>query len=276
MLIVANADDFGASAETVAATIECFARGGLTSATIMTAAPETAAALDHAVSHPEYGFGVHLQLVGDGVERPLSDPAEVPSLVDADGRLLPTGVIRRRALRGQLPPEELQREIERQVSVALAAGVPVTHVDSHRHVHKLGPVREALRRTLPALGIAHVRSVQDVWLKRPLTSPTYWVGRVWQRDLARSFQTSDHFYMPSSAHDLAWDGALLERLASLPGRSLEVGVHPGRDEPWRVDESESAIRFAAAARERGNELAAWSAVGVSRGSGRSGRRASAP
>ncbi len=276
MLIVTNADDFGASAETVAATIECFTRGGLTSATIMTAAPESAAALDYACSHPEHGFGVHLQLVGDGVERPLSDPTEIPSLVDADGRLLPTGVVRRRALRGQLPPDELRREIERQVSVALAAGVPVTHVDSHRHVHKLGPVREALRRALPALGISRVRSVQDVWLKRPLASPTFWVGRAWQRDLARSFLTSDHFYMPSSAHDLAWDGALLERLAALPGSSLEIGVHPGRDEPWRVDEGESVVRFAAAAREQGHELASWRAVVVSRGSGRSGRSASAP
>lgn len=274
MLIVANADDFGASAETVAATVECFARGGLTSATIMTAAPETAAALDFAVSHPEHGFGVHLQLVGDGVERPLCDPGEVPSLVDADGLLLPTGVIRRRALRGQLPADELRREIERQVSVALAAGLRVTHVDSHRHVHKLGPVREALRRALPGLGVSRVRSVQDVWLRRPLASPTFWVGRLWQRDLARSFDTSDHFYMPSSAHDLAWDGALLERLASLPGATLEVGVHPGREEPWRVDECESVVRFAAAARERGHELVAWDRL--SRGSGRSARSASAP
>lgn len=261
MLIVANADDFGATAETLAATIECFERGGLTSATIMTAVPETSAALNYAVSHPEHGFGVHLQLVGDGVERPLSDPDEVRSLVDADGLLLPTGVIRKRALRGALPVGELQREIERQVSVAVAAGIPVTHVDSHRHVHKLGPVREALRRALPAFGVTRVRSVQDVWLKRPVASPTFWVGRLWQRDLARSFTTSDHFYMPSSAHDLAWDGALLERLETLGGATLEVGVHPGREEAWRADEGASVVRFAAAARERGHELVAWSAIG---------------
>jgi predicted glycoside hydrolase/deacetylase ChbG (UPF0249 family) len=35
--IILNADDFGASDEAVRATVECFERGGLTSATIMAA-----------------------------------------------------------------------------------------------------------------------------------------------------------------------------------------------------------------------------------------------
>ena len=52
------------------------------------------------------------------------------------------------------------------------AGVPVSHVDSHRHLHKYGPFAGALRRVLPGLGIERVRNVQDVYLRRRLLSPT--------------------------------------------------------------------------------------------------------
>ena len=278
MLVVINADDFGATDETVAATISSFTAGSLTSATIMTARPATRAALDYAVDHPEHSFGVHLQLVGDGEERPCSDPDEVPDLVDADGFLLATRVVRKRALTRRLPVSQLEQEIARQLEVARGAGVALSHVDSHRHLHKLGPVREALRRVLPRFGIRRVRRVQDVFLRRPLTSPTYWVGRVWQRDLARSFATTDHFYMPSSAHDLDWADALLERLATLDGGTIEVGVHPGTAEPWRVDEGASVLRLAERAPGQGHELVPWTAIGgeappVSRGRGRSARRA---
>ena len=42
MRLVLNADDFGYSDDTVEATIECFACGALTSATIMPAMPAAA------------------------------------------------------------------------------------------------------------------------------------------------------------------------------------------------------------------------------------------
>lgn len=260
MRVVTNADDFGASDDTVRATIACFERGALTSATIMTAMPATPAALEYAAGRGDVSFGVHLALVGDGRERPLSDPARVPSLVDDDGVLLPTNVVRRRALTGRLRVEEICLEIERQLEVARDAGVSLTHVDSHRHVHKLGPVRDALARVLPRFGVHRVRRVQDVYLRRPVTSPTYWVGRVWQAGLARRFVSTDHFYMPSSAHDAGWAAPLLDRMDGLPGVTLEVGVHPGEVDEWRVEEGASVIELAEGARERGHELVGWSDV----------------
>ncbi len=261
MRVVTNADDFGASEETVAATIACFEQGALTSATIMVAMPETASALAFAAAHPEYGFGVHLQLVGDGTERPVSAPADVPGLVDAEGLLLPTGLVRKRALLGRLSVDELRREIEAQIDVARSSGLELTHVDSHRHLHKLGPVREALRQALPRFGLHRVRRVQDVFLRRPLTAPTYWLGPWWQRDLGRSFLTTDRFYMPSSALDVGWDGALLDRLDSFASGTLEVGVHPGTTEDWRIDEAACIVRFSAGARDRGHELVSWAGIG---------------
>lgn len=261
MRLILNADDFGACEDTVRATIGCFAEGALTSATIMVGKPATEAALTFARANPQHGFGVHLRLVADGdADRPVCDPAAVPGLVDDDGRLLRTRTLRLRALARRLPVADVEREITSQIELVREAGVEVSHVDSHRHVHKLPAVREALERVLPRFGIQRVRTVQDVYLQRPLTSPTYWIGHRWRGPLAAAFQTTEHLYLPSSAHDVGWDAPLLERCARLSGPSLEVAVHPGSREGWRDEERGTLLRFAPAARAAGHELISWNAL----------------
>jgi chitin disaccharide deacetylase len=254
--IVVNADDFGVSAETVAATIACFEQQALTSATIMATMPAVDEALAYARDRPELSFGVHLTFVGDGEEGPAADPADVPGLVDGAGRFPSATPVRVRALLRRLPIEQIEREIAAQISSVTGRGVEVSHVDSHRHLHKLAPFRTALRRVLPRFGIERVRTVQDVYLSRPLLGATYWAGSLWRRPLRRSFRTTDHFYMPASTGDLGWADELLRRAGDLPGATLEVGVHPGPD-GWRDDEHRSALRLSAGARELGHELVSW-------------------
>jgi predicted glycoside hydrolase/deacetylase ChbG (UPF0249 family) len=257
MRIVLNADDFGYSKETVRATIECIDAGSVTSATIMPSMPATDEAVDFALGRPEISFGVHLTFVGDDQERPIADPAGVPSLVGVDGRLRRTNLVRLQGMLGRLPVDELEREIVAQVEAVRAHGVPVSHVDSHRHLHKYGPFRRALRRALPRLGIARVRNVQDVYLRRPLVSPTVWLGRRWRRELMAGFMTTDHFYMPATTGDTAWN----ELLYRLPlGDTLEVGVHPGYEEEWRASERRASHEFARAATEQGHALVSWREV----------------
>jgi hypothetical protein len=133
-------------------------------------------------------------------------------------------------------------------------------VDSHRHLHKFGVFREALGRVLPDFGVQRVRNVQDVYLRRPLTSPTYWLGRVWRRRLAAAFTTTDHFYMPTSGADPDWS-VLVDRLASLPGETIEIGLHPGDEDEWRRSETAALAPFVAAAASRGHGLVTWREVG---------------
>jgi hypothetical protein len=254
--IVVNADDFGASPETVAATIECLEEGALTSATIMPTMPAADEALAYARDRPDRSFGVHLTFVGNGDERCAADPGEIPALVDEAGRFPAATPVRLRALTRRLPVAQLEREIAAQLSLVRNRGVEISHVDSHRHLHKLAPLQAALRSVLPRFGIERVRTVQDVYLSRPLLSATYWVGPLWRRPLRRSFRTTDHFYMPASTGDLGWTDGLLERVGGLPGITLEVGVHPGYD-GWRDDERRSANRLRERAGELGHELVSW-------------------
>ena len=192
------------------------------------------------------------------IERAEEEWGEWGSIyLDDHGRLLRTRTLRLRALARRLPVADVEREIASQIELVREAGVEVSHVDSHRHVHKLPAVREALERVLPRFGIRRVRTVQDVYLQKPLTSPTFWVGHRWRGPLAAAFETTEHLYLPSSAHDVGWDEPLLVRCAHLSGPSLEVAVHPGSLEAWRDEERGTILRFAPAAQAAGHELIPW-------------------
>lgn len=257
MRIVLNADDFGYSDDTVRATIECFERGALTSASLMVNMPATAQAVAFAKAHPELSFGVHLTFVSDGIERPLSDPATIPDLVLPDGQFRDSNTVRVLALLRRLPLAQLERETAAQLAFLRDHGIPISHVDSHGHTHKFAPFRETLRRVLPRFGIRRVRNAQDVYLRPRLRSPTYWLGRLWRRSIMSSFATTEHFYMPANEDAGRFAAPLLR---SLRGRSLEVGVHPGFAESWRAQQKESIEEFAQQAHAAGHALIGWSAV----------------
>ena len=257
MRILINADDFGQSDDTVAATIECFERGSLTSATIMPKMPATAKAIEFARQHPDLSFGVHLTYVRENdatPEAPFCRAADIPALIDIDGRFPPSNSVRRAALLGRIPIDQIERETAAQIESLVACGIPISHVDSHGHLHKFKPFREALRRVLPRFGITRARSVQDIYLTRPLRSPTFWFGPIWRRKPRRSFMAPEHFFMPDSMKDTNWP---IKLLARANGHSVEVGVHPGYLEDWRARDRVAVQEFAARAKSAGHELIGW-------------------
>jgi hypothetical protein len=104
-----------------------------------------------------------------------------------------------------------------------------------------------------------VRTAQDVYLRRPLKSPTFWYGFAWRRRIMSNFVTTDHLFMPTSPEDARQITALLTKL-SPKNETIEVGVHPGYTEDWRVAEGTAAQTFAPAARAAGHALITWNDV----------------
>lgn len=254
--VILAADDFGISAHTVERTIAAFDAGALTSASIMANVPETAAAAGWARAHSEHSFGVHLCFSTDDVERPVLPPSEIPGLVDSGGRFLESNTMRKRGLLNRLPADQIAREMEAQIARVRDLGVDLCYVDSHGHLHKFAPFRRALAEVLPRFGIRCVRTAQNVYLRKPLRSPTYWLGPGWARAIARQFVTTEHFYMPASAGDAEWAEPALALLRARGGVA-EVGVHPGLDVAWRENDDRGAFAFAAAARAAGVDLIGW-------------------
>jgi predicted glycoside hydrolase/deacetylase ChbG (UPF0249 family) len=257
--IILNADDFGYSDETVDATIECFERGGLTSATIMATMPAAARAIEYACKHPQFSFGVHLNYSRVGVEKPFLTRNEIPDLLDENGRFFPSRNVGRRALLRRLPVDQIALETEAQLSFVTSQGVRLSHVDSHSHLHKFTPFLKALQRVLPRFGLNRVRTVQDIYFRSQLRSPTYWLGPLWRRAVRRRFRTTDHLHLPYhlSLRGEDWWTGLLPKLS---GDTVEIGVHPGRKESWREQERLGVLRFADLCRQAGHELIGWDRV----------------
>lgn len=250
-----TADDFGFSQDTLDATIACLAAGVVRNASIMVTAPATDAAMDYALAHPEHCYGIHLVLCRIGPETTASNVSRIPDLVDANGRLYMGRRAQLRAALGLMPVDQVASELTAQLSIAANHGVRIDYVDAHRHFHKYPTIAKALEQVLPRFGISRVRRVQNVYLARPYTSPTYWLSRPWGDRLGDRWRTTDGFYMSTGPRDLDFLDLLR---GSRSYRTLEVGAHPGTLEDWRIRETAGLYAFASALRDAGLPTMAWS------------------
>jgi len=129
-LIVIHADDLGMAHSVNRATFEALEKGWITSASMLVPCPWFPEAARWARAHPEADLGIHLALNSEWTGfrwGPVSGASAVPSLLDADGYLPlvePTVV-------QQAKPAEVERELRAQIDRARAAGVRLTHLDSH-------------------------------------------------------------------------------------------------------------------------------------------------
>lgn len=129
-LLIINADDFGMCHDQNEATIEGLTSGLFTSATVLVTCPWFEEVADFARNHPSVDLGVHLTLTSEW-ERykwgPVLGRGAVPSLVDGRGYLwadVPEVYAHDRL-------GEAEAELRAQIDKALAAGIDVTHIDSH-------------------------------------------------------------------------------------------------------------------------------------------------
>lgn len=130
-LVIINADDFGLCREANHATIDALRSGAVSSASVMVPAPGFPEAASFARAHPEADIGVHLVLTSEWNRHnkwgPVLGREAVPSLVDRQGYLWPCPA--RLFARGE--PGEAEAELRAQIAKARAAGVDVSHIDSH-------------------------------------------------------------------------------------------------------------------------------------------------
>lgn len=129
-VLILHADDVGSSHASNVAAFECLERGSLTSASILVPAawfPEVAA---YAREHPEADFGIHLTLTCEYSAyrwRALTERSVAPGLYDEEGYLWRTAA---QAVE-HISAEEAALEMRAQLETALAAGIDVTHLDTH-------------------------------------------------------------------------------------------------------------------------------------------------
>src|SRR2546422_7936270 len=146
--LVVNADDFGLSTGVNRGILEAHAAGVVSSVSVLVNTPGWTDALRRLRDlgpAPGLGVGLHLNLT---MGRPVSWGGSL-----ADARTGPVHTLRAlvaRAFAGRLDPGDVAIECAAQLARLRNAGLVVTHLDSHRHVHVLpgvwGPVVETARR----------------------------------------------------------------------------------------------------------------------------------
>jgi hopanoid biosynthesis associated protein HpnK len=153
--VIINADDFGLSPGVNRGILAAFRHGILTSTTMLVNLPSYDDAVELARQNPDLPIGIHLSLLWGP---PVSAPSTVPSLVERDGHFPRSlTVLARRYFLGRLDPAHVRTEFRAQVERFRRAGLNPTHVDSHKHVHCLPGVLEALADVVAEQGIRCVR-----------------------------------------------------------------------------------------------------------------------
>ena len=166
-LLIVNGDDAGMCHAANQATIEALEQGLMRSATLMAPCAWFPEIASYAKAHPEKDFGVHLCHTSEwGRYRwgPVAGRHQVPGLVDGEGCLWRSV----EEVYAHATPAEALIEGRAQIQRALAAGVEITHLDSHMGTLQLNtnflevylqlavefnlPVRMAAQRTLARLG----------------------------------------------------------------------------------------------------------------------------
>jgi predicted glycoside hydrolase/deacetylase ChbG (UPF0249 family) len=257
MKIILHADDFGFDADTTMASIDLFDKGILKSASIMVNMPASQIAIEYARQHPEFSFGVHLTYV-DGLH-PVSRPEDIPSLTDRNRLFFDSNIVRKKALTGKIRKNDIITESIHQINILKSSGVPVSHLDSHGHLHKFPAFLFALNEICRQSEIYKVRRVQNVYIQKPSYGLTSGLNILFDKYISRHFKTTDKFYMPANSSDVHWSDSLLKIISCLPPQTiLELGVHPGNNEDWRKDEYRDICDFADKIRKQTNyELINW-------------------
>jgi len=238
--LIVNADDFGLDDESVDWTIKGFESGKISSATIMAGMPATRRAVDYAKAHPQFSFGVHLCLVD---EKPLSNPAEIPSMIDPrTGHLWRTRQFIIRNFLGLVKVDDIKREMMAQINALRNLGLKISHLDGHGHNHRLPQAIKALVAVREELGgNIPVRRCQDLFVGKPGILSRLINGPMQKRLERAEIPTADHFLM-AAGHtlDAKW---FSKAVAALPDGTTEIGIHPGKTEEWRRIDCEDCLAF---------------------------------
>ncbi|WP_395397038.1 hopanoid biosynthesis-associated protein HpnK [Novosphingobium sp. BL-8A] len=229
--LVVTADDFGASPEVNEAVERAHRDGILTAASLMVNGAAVEDAVERARRLPTLGIGLHVVLV-DG--RPLSPPDRVPALVDAEGNFRTDMV--RAAMRIFASPaarRQLAAEVAAQFDAFAATGLPLDHVNAHKHFHLHPTIAATLVKVGKAHGMRTVRApVEPRAVLRAVESEGARSGieGIWAQQVQRLMRRAS-LATPDQVFGLAWSGAMTAPriqglLKHLPDGLSEIYAHP--------------------------------------------------
>ncbi len=200
--------------------------GILTAASLMVGG----AAVDDAVSRarrlPALGVGLHIVLA-DGA--PTLPPEHIPALVGADGRF-PADMLRT-ALAIAFNPvarRQMEAEVAAQFAEFAATGLPLDHVNAHKHFHLHPMIATAILRTGRRHGLRAMRVPVEPGAGAMLN---WWAGLLGGRLRRAGLTVNDR--VVGLANSGSFDASRMRAaLAQLPEGLSEIYCHPATADTW--------------------------------------------
>lgn len=232
--LIINADDFGMSFEVNEGVKKAIDSGIVNNVSLMVNLPYFEDAVNFLRAHPEVSVGLHFN-VTEG--KPVLPPAEVGSLLNEDDSfhfwtsLVPRLVVKDAKI------EEVKKEFLAQYQKLEDTGLPITHIDSHHHLHLLPSLFKFFSQFAGERGIMTLRSQHfGIWSltagigKRPTLKQIIITFMFWFDSLFYNH------HRPSSdlgaIYDINWENnlsgpELLRILDNLPEGKTELICHLG-------------------------------------------------
>jgi predicted glycoside hydrolase/deacetylase ChbG (UPF0249 family) len=243
-LLIVNADDYGLTEGVCRAILRGHREGIVTSTSALVIGPAFERCAPWLADAPDLGVGVHLALVGE--DPPLLSAAEIPTLVDKDGRLplswrrfLPRVAARR------IDPADVEREMTAQYERALDAGIRPTHLDTHQHLHLWPAVGEVLTRLAVRWGVPAVRVTRSLGRAPVGRAVNALGGRDARRANAGGLVAPQVFagFDQGGTHATESLVATIDALGATGAATAEIGLHPGEHGDADLDRYQWGYRW---------------------------------
>jgi len=250
--LIVTADDFGLHPAVNGAVERATREGVLTAASLMVGAPAAADAVRRARDLPGLAVGLHLVLA-DGWS--VLPHRSIPALVDAQGRfgnnMVLDGV---RFFALPAVRRQLEAEIRAQFQAFADTGLPLDHVNAHKHFHLHPTLLEMLLRLGAQFGVPAVRLPREPsWVARraggALAGPAVagllspWLAIMRRRLRAARMAHNDHVFGMSDSGAMD-EARLLQILGRLPDGMTEIYLHPALESGAAIADSMSGYRHA--------------------------------
>lgn len=158
--LIVNGDDFGLTNGMNEGILKCYQSGILTSTSIMAGGDAFESAVTIANENPELDLGIHLTLVAG---KPVLNKNKIPSLLNRSGNFFENYKEFSKAyISRRFDQNEIKNELSAQIKKALDAGLQLSHIDSHQHIHCFPKVLGVVIELSKTFGIPIIRFPHEI------------------------------------------------------------------------------------------------------------------
>ena len=195
--IIINADDFGIN-QIVTSEIERMIEMGIISSTTIMANGECLDEVKRfAVLHPEISFGVHLCL-SEFSSLTKSQTLHKYGITDESGAFVRKAIFNIKKVPFELQ-KALREELSAQIDKVKSLNIPLSHCDSHHHVHTIPALRDVFTQVVKEQGFSKLRLSTEFHSLRLKVHVCAWKKQKRCNNyLKKHFKTTDQFFSYST------------------------------------------------------------------------------